>query len=168
MNGLNQQGYEAAPAHQTQPGGYGNLEAAHAHMVRPAPAPPFCASPRSRVTTGQMLLSVSACRTRTPHTRYWLLTSAGVFRQCPPSIATTWLHAPLTTPTVRKTNPFVSSLALYGVQFFILLPFFVSFSLGEPQKCVWRVADRRHPGQSSGLRKCRLHASSKGGSSLKQ
>lgn len=102
-----------------------------------------------------MLLSVSACRTRTPHTRDWLLTSAGVFRQCPPSIATTWLPAPLTTPTVRKTNPFFSSLALYGVQFFILLAVFVSLSLGEPQKCVWRVADRRHPGQSSGLSKCR-------------
>lgn len=38
VNGLNQQGYEAAlgavPAHQTHPGGYGNMEAAHAHMVR--------------------------------------------------------------------------------------------------------------------------------------
>ncbi|XP_075883462.1 transcription factor 12-like [Nelusetta ayraudi] len=36
VNGLNQQGYEAAlgavPAHQTHPGGYGNMEAVHAHM----------------------------------------------------------------------------------------------------------------------------------------
>lgn len=37
VNGLNQQGYESAPAHQTQQGGYGNLEAAHAHMVRLPP-----------------------------------------------------------------------------------------------------------------------------------
>lgn len=34
VNGLNQQGYEAAPAHQTQSGGYGSMEVAHAHMVR--------------------------------------------------------------------------------------------------------------------------------------
>lgn len=155
VNGLNQQGYEAAPTHQTQPGGYSNLEAVHAHMVRLTLFfPSFRGSPCSGVSRGQKLLSVSACRTLTRHTRYWLLTSAGVFRQCPPSIATTWHHAPLTTQTVRKISTFISFLAVYGVQYFTMPAVFVCFSLGEPQKYIRRVADRRHPGQSSCLSKC--------------
>lgn len=60
VNGLNQQGYEAAlgavPAHQTHPGGYGNMEAVHAHMVRLPSLPSF----HPGVTRGQNWLSVSS------------------------------------------------------------------------------------------------------------
>lgn len=113
VNGLNQQGYDLAPAHQTQPGGYGNLEAVHAPMVRLPPSFLFCCgTPCSGVTKVQKLPSISVCRTLTLRTQYWLLTLAGVSHQCPPSIATTWLQAPLKTQTVRKINTFIDFLVV--------------------------------------------------------
>lgn len=119
VNGLNQQGYEAAlGGHQTQPGGYGNLEAAHDHMVRLRTFPSFRGAP---VTRGQHSLSrVTVCRTRTPPTRCWLLTSAGGSRRCPPSIAATWHRAPLRTPPVIKINTVIFFLAVFCGQYFML------------------------------------------------
>lgn len=111
VNGLNQQGYEAAlgavPAHQTHPGGYGNMEAVHAHMVRLPSLPPFL--PSRGHQRSKLVVHLIVCRTLTPRTRCWLLMSAGGSRPCPPSIATTWHHAPLRTPQVRKIHIYLFS-----------------------------------------------------------
>lgn len=167
VNGLNQQGYEGAlgalPAHQTQPGGgYGSLEAAHAHLVRPLTPPPRPTLPSlaipypgsTKVNTPGVSLSL-----QDSYSAHSLL-AADASRGLPPmSTFHRNTAAPRTSESSageqkekKKKHRFQGHcwpLCRAGAS-----KLCVFSSVGEPEERVGGVTDGRHPGQSSGLGKC--------------
>lgn len=125
VNGLSQQGYEGAlgAGHQTQPGGYSNLQQTHNHMVR--------FSPRGGVMSAQhfeaprRIKGVCFLLRTTLHTQSWLLTSPGLSRQCPPFTAT-----PRSTP--RTAQQVTTTL--------LLRSFWPLFTVTPDRECCFSVS----------------------------